>query len=359
MAHTDATKWAGRTAPPPSPSTRHACRAPDLYDLSVLAYLLRRLAASIVILVLASMLVFVLVANSGDPLALLRLNPHTPEAVYAARRAALHLNDPLWQRYWIWFTGALHGNFGLTIGNQPVAPQLWSHLLVTLEMVLIATAVAIVVGIGIGVLAAVRQGKPFDVGAAFTSYLFISTPVFVTGLVLKEFVAIPINNAVGHTVLYTLGQESPNLSGGFWQRLPDYAGHAVLPVLTLVLVTYPAWSIYQRSSMLEALDSDYVRLARAKGLHPRRVLIRHTLRNALIPVTTVIALDFAAVLGGAIVTENVYSWQGMGTWFYQGVTNLDFNTVQAYLLVTAFFVIALNFVADVLYGILDPRIRYG
>ncbi|HVC25029.1 MAG TPA: ABC transporter permease [Acidimicrobiales bacterium] len=325
----------------------------------MLAYILRRLAASVLILVLSSMLVFVMVANSGDPLASLRLNPHTPKAVYALRRAELHLNDPIPQRYWIWISHAVHGDFGSTIAGQPVAPQLWSHLLVTFEMVIIATLVAIVVAIAVGVFSALRQGRAFDSGATLANFLFISTPVFVLGLILKEFVAIPINNAVGHTIFYTIGQESPNLTGGFLQRLPDYAGHVVLPVLTLILVSYPSWAIYQRSSMLEVLDSDYVRLARAKGLRPRRVLVRHTLRNALIPVTTVIALDFAGILGGAILVEEVFSWQGVGVWFLAGVGNLDFNVVQAYLLVTAFFVVMFNLFADILYGVLDPRIRYG
>ena len=130
-------------------------------------------------------------------------------------------------------------------------------------------------------------------------------------------------------------------------------------MLCLILVSYSAWAIYQRSSMIETLDADHVRLARAKGLSPRRVLIRHVLRNALIPVTTVVALDFAAVLGGAIITEIVFGWQGLGQWYLSGVTNLDVNVMLAYLLITATFVILFNLFADILYAFLDPRIRYG
>jgi len=126
----------------------------------------------------------------------------------------------------------------------------------------------------------------------------------------------------------------------------------------LILVSYPSWAIYQRASVLDALDSDYVRLARAKGISPRRVLIRHVLRNALIPVTTVVALDFAAVIGGAVVTETIFSWDGMGQWFVQGVEGLDINIVLAFLLVTATAIILFNLVADILYAFLDPRIRY-
>jgi len=127
----------------------------------------------------------------------------------------------------------------------------------------------------------------------------------------------------------------------------------------LILVTYPSWAIYQRSSALEAIDSDYVRLARAKGISPRRVLFRHVLRNALIPVTTVVALDFAAIIGGAVVTETIFSWDGMGQWFIQGVEGRDVNIVLAFMIVTATAIILFNLAADIIYGFLDPRIRYG
>jgi peptide/nickel transport system permease protein len=323
------------------------------------AYVTRRLLISIVVLFFATILVFLLVASSGNPLAILQSNPHTPHAVIVARERLLHLNDPLWQRYWIWLTNALHGNFGSTISGQDVGHEAMSHLLVTLRMVIIATVIAIFVAIFMGVTAAMRQGKAADHAITVTNFVLLATPVFVLALALKEFVAIPINQHVGSTIFYTNGEQSPTLSGSFFSRLPDYAAHSALPVLTLILVSYTSWAIYQRSSMIETLDADYVRLARAKGLHPRRVLIRHVLRNALIPVTTVIALDFAAVLGGAILTEIVFGWQGLGQWYVSGVTTLDVNVMLAYLLITATFVILFNLIADILYGFLDPRIRYA
>lgn len=323
------------------------------------AYVIRRFLISIVVLFFATILVFVLVSTAGDPLALLRANPRTPHSTIVAREHLLHLNDPLWQRYWIWFTGAIHGNLGSTVKGQAVAPQLWSHLFVTLRMVIVATVIAIVVAIGLGVWAAVKQNKLTDHAITVTNFVLLATPVFVLGLALKEFVAIPINQHAGSTIFYTDGEQSPTLSGSFFSRLPDYAGHTALPALTLILVTYSAWAIYQRSSMIETLDADHVRLARAKGLSRRRVLVRHVLRNALIPVTTVIALDFAAVLGGAILTEYVFGWQGLGTWYITGVTTLDVNIMLAYLLITATFVILFNLLADILYGVLDPRIRYA
>lgn len=321
-------------------------------------YILQRLLISVVVLFLATILVFVLVAESGNPLATLRENPHISHATIVAREKLLNLDHPLWDRYWIWFSHAIRGDFGTTIAGQPVGPQLISHLLVTLRMVVLATLLAIVLALAVGVYAALRQGRLGDHVATVTNFLFLAAPVFVVGLLLKEFVAIPINDHLNRTVLYTNGEQSPTLSGPFLARLPDYAAHTVLPTITLILVSYSSWAIYQRASVLETLDTDHVRLARAKGISPRRVLFRHIFRNALIPVTTVIALDFAAVLGGALITEIVFGWQGLGVWFLNGVNDLDVNVTLAYLLITATFVILFNLIADIVYAFLDPRIRY-
>lgn len=146
---------------------------------------------------------------------------------------------------------------------------------------------------------------------------------------------------------------------GAWPTFTNILGHTVLPVITLVLVTYAGWSRYQRASMLDVLNADYVRFARAKGLNPRRVLYVHALRNALIPVVTVVALDFATIIGGAIITEIAFGWNGMGQ-FLSGLTgpiSPDAQVVQAWLMITATAVIVFNILADVLYAVLDPRIR--
>lgn len=325
----------------------------------MLAYIIRRLAVGIILLVLASIGVFLLVHFSGDPLALLRQRTPPPsKASIISREDLLHLNLPIWDQYWVWLSNAVRGNFGTEISGLPVGQQLTQHLFVTLRMVVLATILAVFVAIPLGVWSAVRKGKYIDHHINVTNFLLLAIPTFVIGTLLKEFVAIPINQAAGKTIFYTIGQQNPILSGPFIGRLPDYLAHTILPVFTLILVTYPSWAIYQRSSVLEALDSDYVRLARAKGLSPRRVLMRHVLRNALIPVTTVIALDFAAIIGGAIITEDIFSWDGMGQWFLQGVTNRDINVVLAFLIVTATAITLFNLVADILYAFLDPRIRY-
>src|SRR3984885_11667534 len=157
------------------------------------AYITRRLLISIVVLFFATILVFLLVASSGNPLGLLLANPHTPHATIVAREKLLHLNDPLPQRYWIWLTGALHGNLGTTINGQDVSSEMVSHLFVTLRMVIIATVIAVAIAIFLGVVGAVRQNKFTDHAITVTNFVLLATPVFVIGLALKEFVAIPVN----------------------------------------------------------------------------------------------------------------------------------------------------------------------
>lgn len=325
-------------------------------------YILRRCMAAVVILFVASFLTYVLVAESGDPLATLRANPHVTQATIEAARHRLGLDQPLLQRYWSWLAHFVQGDFGKSTEGTSVKPALWQRLGVTMKMVIPATLIAAVIAIALGILGAVRQYKLDDHISTTLAYIFYATPVFVLGILIKDFFAIKVNNAVGHTVLYTVGDNTPGFTGSWSSRMLDNIEHAALPVLTLVLVSYAAWSRYQRASLLDVLNSDYVRFARAKGLSRRRVLIRHALRNALIPITTVIALDFAAVIGGAVITEIVYGWEGMGQFLLQGLQGPltpDVNSVQAWLVITAAIVILFNLLADILYGILDPRIRYA
>ena len=324
-------------------------------------YILRRCLAGLVTLLVASFLVFLLVAVSGDPLATLKANPHISPATIEAARHQLHLDQPLLERYWTWLTGMLHGSFGTSTTGQDVASQLGTRLLVTLRMVVPATILAAIVAILIGVVSAVKQYSILDHTMTGLAYLFYSTPVFVVAILLKDFFAVKVNSAAGHTVLYTIGQNTPGTTGA-WGVFTDSLQHTILPVVTLALVTYAGWSRYQRASMLDVLNADYVRLARAKGLSPRRVLYVHTLRNALIPITTVIALDFATIIGGALITEIAFGWEGMGKFLLGGLTgpiSPDVYVVQAWLMVAATAVIAFNIIADLIYGLLDPRIRYA
>jgi peptide/nickel transport system permease protein len=326
----------------------------------MVSFIIRRLLISIPVLILSSVLVFLLVANSGDPLGDLKgRNPPVPKQVLDLRRHELNLDKPLPTRYWTWITGFAHGDMGTSVSGREVSTLLGERLVVTLRMIILATLVALILAIFTGVISAVRQYHVSDYTFTFAGFLFLSMPVFWLAALLKEYLAIKFNQGFGHRIFYTVGAETPNLTGSLVHRLGDYAGHLVLPTLALALITYASWSRYQRPTMLDVLSSDYIRLARAKGLSRSRVMIRHALRNALIPIATVVAIDTGTLFGGAVLTERVFSWQGMGSLLVQGINQVDVNVVLAWLMVSAIIIILFNLAADILYAFLDPRIRYG
>jgi peptide/nickel transport system permease protein len=324
--------------------------------VDVFRFAVRRLLISIPVLVLASILVFLMVANSGDPLSDLVLNPRTPKSAIAFRRHELNLDKPMITRYKIWLTHFVTGNFGKTNDGRNVRDLLFHRMFVTFRMVFLAMLVAIVVAVTVGVISAVRQYSILDHATTFVGFLLLAMPVFWLAALL-DLGAINLNQKLHHRYIYTIGDSTPGLTGGFFHNLGNYAGHLVLPTLTLAAISYAAWSRFQRASMLDVLNTDYVRLARAKGLSRGRVLIRHALRNALIPLTTVVSIDFGAILGGAVITEKVFAWKGMGDVLIDGVTHQDVNELLAWLMLSAIMVILFNLAADLLYGVLDPRIR--
>lgn len=320
-------------------------------------FILRRLAISIPLIIVSSFVVFLLVAAAGDPLAELRGNPNTPKSTIEARRRQLHLDKPVLVRYEMWARGAIHGDFGRSfVTGEKVGPKLWRAIGVTMRLLAGSVLLAVLFGILIGVVAALRQYSKFDYLATLFAFIFFSMPVFWLAAVLKD-VGIRINNAVGHTWFFTIGEQSPSVTGGFFSVWSDRLGHLVLPALSLILIQVAGWSRYQRASMLEVLNADYVRTAKAKGLSPRKVIVRHALRNALIPVVTLVAIDFGLLLSGAVITETVFAWSGMGRLLIDALKRQDINVVQAWLLVSATMVIVFNLLADILYGYLDPRIR--
>ena len=220
---------------------------------------------------------------------------------------------------------------------------------------------AIVLAVIVGVVTAVRKNKASDYIATIISYILIALPVFWFAVLLKTFVAIKFNEWVGHTVLYTARRGvtrhlAVRHTGS--EIFKDRLQHLVLPTIALAGITYAAWSRFQRASMLDVMSSEYMRFARAKGLPWRKVLVKHGLRNALIPTTTVVALGLGAIFGGAIITETVFNWNGMGRYLTQdGLGQSDLNVVLGWLIVSAFFIVLFNLIADLLYAVLDPRIR--
>lgn len=327
----------------------------------MLLYSIRRLLASVLVLLASSFLVFVLVAQTVDPLSQYRTRQPPPSpAFFAQKRAELGLDDPIPVRYWHWLTGVLHGDFGNNINGVPVGPTLFGRLGVTARMVLAAMILAVVLAVIVGVITAVRKNKPIDYIATIISYILIALPIFWFAVLLKTFVAIKVNEWLGKTILYTASEESPGISiyGTGSEIFKDRLQHLVLPTIALAAITYAAWSRFQRASMLDVMSSEYMKFARAKGLPWRKVLLKHGLRNALIPTTTVVALGLGAIFGGAIITETVFNWNGMGRYLTQdGLGQQDINVVLGWLIVSAFFIVLFNLIADLLYAVLDPRIR--
>jgi peptide/nickel transport system permease protein len=327
----------------------------------MLFFTIRRVIASVLVLLASSFLVFALCAASFDPLSrYYTLQPRPPEAFFDNLREKLGLNDNFFVRYWHWLTGAITCDFGESVNGTPVADQLFQRLGVTARLITAAIIIAVILAIVVGVIGAVRQYKASDYAFTFLAYLLIALPTFWFAALLKEFVAVGINDWSGSQVLFTIGEETPALGlyASGWELWADRLGHLVLPTISLALLSFAAWSRFQRAAMLDVLSSDYMRLARAKGLTYRRAVVKHGLRNALIPLTTVVALGIGSLFGGAIITEQVFVWNGMGRYLLEdGIHDNDINVVLGWLLVSAVFVVLFNLIADILYAVLDPRIR--
>jgi peptide/nickel transport system permease protein len=317
---------------------------------------------SIPVLIGSSILVFIIVKLSGDPLDYLKTrNPPVPQSTIKLEEHRLGLDKSWPEQYWNWIWNlVVHGNFGQSVHPADhIGSELGSHLWVTVRLIFFSVLIALILAVITGVISAVKQYSAIDYTTTFFGFLFLSMPVFWFAVLLKSW-GIWYNENVSADTFYTIGEKSVVLNNNsFWSQVGDIAGHMILPTIVLGLAGYAAWSRFTRASMLEVLNSDYVRLARAKGLRSRRVLVRHALRNALIPLTTVTALDIAALLSGAIVTERVFQWNGMGTLFLNAVSNVDAYLMMGWLMITATIVILFNLVADLLYGVLDPRIRHA
>jgi peptide/nickel transport system permease protein len=326
----------------------------------MLAYALRRLLISVPILIVSTFVVFMMVALTANPLSQLQArNPPPPPRVLELERQRLHLDEPLLERYWNWILGLLRGDFGPSVQHtKHIGPEVIDAFLVTFRLVLLAMIVALILAVIVGVISAVKQYSKVDYTFTFLGFLFLAMPSFWFAILLKE-AGIQFNLAVGDQVIYTIGDSSVYVTGGAWDKIADILGHMVLPTISLALLSFAAWSRFQRASMLEVLNSDYVRLARAKGLRRGTVMRKHALRTALIPLATVTALDLGTIISGAVVTETVFQWRGAGSFLLDAIRRDDVYAVQAWLLISATFIILFNLVADLLYGVLDPRIRYA
>jgi peptide/nickel transport system permease protein len=323
----------------------------------MLTYIVRRLLYSVVVLIAASFLIFLFVSLAGDPLSFLKMSPGVSQETVQNITDRKHLDDNIFVQYVYWAKEALTNQFGTTtVGDQPIWPELKRVMGHTLQLVIIAELLAIFFAILIGIYSARRQYSAFDYTATTFSFVGLATPVFWLALMLQVlFVNIYLSWDI--RIFYTANLNSVDPGTGLSFVL-DRAQHLALPVLVLMVANLAVYSRYMRAAMLEVINSDYVRTARAKGLNERRVTMHHAFRNALIPLVTIVALNFGALISGAVVTETVFALDGMGLYFVNALSFGDPYPVMAWLMVTAIVVIAFNLIADIAYGWLDPRVRY-
>lgn len=310
------------------------------------SYILRRFMTALPVLLLITIIVFaVMQVLPGDPARMVLGQEATPQALEAMRER-LGLNRPLHEQYLSWLFGVLQGDLGRSmVDNAPVARAIALALPVTLQITLMALAIALAIGIPLGVIAATRRGGLADAAATFTGLSSISIPGFWVAILLIYAFALKV---------------SWFPSSGFVRWHEDWLAslhHSVLPALALSLRPLGIFMRLVRSSMLEVLKSDYVRTARAKGLGERAVILGHGLRTSLIPLVTVLGVEFAALLGNVVVIDTIFGIPGFGRLIYGSVLRLDLTMIQSLVLVFAVSVIIINLITDISYSLLDPRVR--
>jgi len=316
----------------------------------VTAYLIRRILQSILVVWLVTVFTFILLKLlPGGPVRAILGQRAGDTALYKALTIKLGFNKPVWYQYWHWLDGLLHGNFGFSyLQNQPVASLIGDRLPKTLLLMGVSTAIALVVAIPIGVVQAMRRNKAVDyVGTAF-SFVFYAIPPYLLGIILVNLFAEP-----PRTWLPSQAAQGSNVGSFFTQF-----NAMVLPLATLALITLAGFSRYMRSSTLDQVTQDYVRTARAKGASSSRILYRHVVRNALIPIATLVGLYLPVLFSGALITESVFNYPGMGLLFINAALTQDYPTLLGVTVITALATVAGSLLADILYAVLDPRVRY-
>ncbi|MFE6863613.1 ABC transporter permease [Nocardia sp. NPDC057668] len=322
-------------------------------------FLLRRALNYVVLLILASFLTFALASWTFRPLdSLEQRNPRPPQSVIDAKRAELHLDDPVVPRYINWVTGAVHGDFGTTLAGQPVSEELPRRIAVSLRLLVIGAVLGTLLGVLIGAAGAIRQYKFSDYFTTILSLLILSTPVFLLATLLK-YGALQVNTITGEQIFLYTGETSATAVHGLWNQIIDRLQHMVVPTIGLILGTAAAYSRYQRNAMLDVLQSDFIRTARAKGLTRRRALYKHGLRTALIPMATLFAYSFGGLITGATFTEKIFGWHGVGEWLILSIDAQDLYPVVTITAFIALVVLLSGLLSDIVYAILDPRVRVG
>jgi len=339
-----------------------------------LTYIIRRLLLLIPVLIGVSILTFFIINSAGDPVTPYLQNPeHTTPEQRQLIIEKYHLDEPPYIRYFYWLSNVLHGDLGYSTeaGGLPVTEAIAKKFPATFELTLIAMFFSIVFGISLGTISAVRANSPVDQSTRILALIGVSIPVFWLGLMLlyvfyyqfnihdmmpagryskPDFVDDDITFYTNFYLIDSILNGNPRL---FWNVLM----HLILPSITLAFASTAIIIRIMRASMLDVLGAEYVVSARAKGLPERVVIRKHARRNAMIPTTTVIGLSFGGLLGGAVVTETVFNWPGLGQWSIKAAQNLDTGGIMGFTLLVAIIYVLANLVVDVIYAYLDPRVR--
>lgn len=336
------------------------------------SYIIRRLLLIIPVIIGVTLIVFMLTRIAGDPVAAY-INEKMNESQIEQVREKYHLNEPIWDQYLYWFQGILQGDWGWSkTDSKPVLDAIAYHFPATFELALVATVLSVFIGIWLGTKSAIRKDKPFDHATRVVSLFGVSIPVFLLGLLLLDLFyfqlhLFPIHGRISES--YVVAGTVPNGPTGFYlidslvagdfRMFLDVVWHLILPAITLSLASIAVILRIQRNSMLEVLGLDYVKTARAKGLDERTVINVHARKNALIPTTTVIGLAFGALLGGAVLTESVFAWPGLGRWSVSSIGRMDTASILGFCMLVALVYVLVNLIVDIVYAYLDPRVRLG
>lgn len=324
------------------------------------SYLFRRLLNYLVLAFLAASATYLLASLAFHPINNWLSRHPTPSASAIAYQLDLRNENPatpVLVRYGHWLSGVLHGNLGLEIGGGSVNADMARRIGVSARLLVIATLIGSVTGVTVGVWGAVRQYRAFDRVTTLGSFVVLATPVFTIAILLQMF-AVWFNNTTGTHFLYYIN-EVGDPTKPFWSAgsLLDRFEHLILPTASLVLVSTSFFSRYQRSTMLDVMGSDFLRTARAKGLTRTQAIFRHGARTAVIPVMTLLTYNAVLLFTGAVYTETIYGWHGMGEWFIQSIGFSDVNSVAAVGLFTAGLVLIAGVLSEIATVALDPRVR--
>lgn len=330
-------------------------------------YILKRLAMLIVVLLGVSVITFILVrAAPGDP-AVHLAGEHASKEVLERIRERYHLNDPIYVQYFIWIRMALQGDLGRSIESRElVTREIIDRLPMTLELSLFAMIIASAVGIVAGIMSAVRQYSPIDYSVMFAALFGVSMPIFWLGLMLLFIFGVKLGLLpLGGRL--TVGIHLEKVTGMYvldsiitlnWPALVDSIKHLILPSVALATIPMATIARMTRSSMLEVLRQDYVRTERAKGLSERMVVYKHAIKNALIPIVTVVGMNIGLLMGGAVLTETIFTLPGLGKYIADAILAYDYPVIQGFTLFFATAFVIINLITDLMYVYIDPRIRY-